>query len=84
MPTTQTTEKAEAHTAEDVPKQSRSPRIGKYGKAVVVKSVDFTWKKFAVIRPFAGTHWYESEAEANRVCERYNAAEIPKAEKGAQ
>lgn len=53
------------------------PRVGKYGKAVVAKSLDPAFKKFAVVRPYTGTAWFDTEAEAVQVCENYNAVEIP-------
>jgi len=55
------------------------PRVGKYFKAVVVKSIDPTFEKFAVIRPCIGTQWFNAEAEAIQACQKSNAAEIPSA-----
>lgn len=54
------------------------PMVGKYGKAVVVKSIDPTFQKFAVVRPFTGTIWFDTEDEANQVCAKHNSVEIPK------
>lgn len=58
-------------------KAGEQPRVGKYGKAIVVRSLDATFKKFAVVRPFCGTVWFNTEAEAEQVCEKHNSVEIP-------
>lgn len=61
-----------------ITKERSAPMVGKYGKAVVVKSLDPTFEKFAVVRPFTGTVWFATEAEAEQVCEKHNAVEIPR------